>query len=56
MPEFVSGERIERDMITVRVTDELPLVVAGSPALSLATWQAQKPDDLVAHDCVRIQF
>ena len=26
------GERIERDMIAVRVTDELPLVVAGSPA------------------------
>ena len=26
------GERIERDLIAVRVTDELPLVVAGSPA------------------------
>ena len=26
------GERIERDMIAVRVTDELPVVVAGSPA------------------------
>jgi DNA-binding transcriptional LysR family regulator len=26
------GEQIERDMIAVRVTDELPIVVAGSPA------------------------
>jgi len=26
------GEQIERDMIAVRVTDELPVVVAGSPA------------------------
>jgi DNA-binding transcriptional LysR family regulator len=26
------GERIERDMIAVRVTDELPFVVGGSPA------------------------
>jgi DNA-binding transcriptional LysR family regulator len=47
------GERIERDMIAVRVTDELPLVVAGSPLLSR---NAASPNDLVAHDCIRIHF
>ena len=36
------GERIERDMIAVRVTDELPLVVAGSPAYFA---QRGKPKD-----------
>ena len=50
------GERIERDMITVRVTDELPLVVAGSPAYLAQRGKPKTADDLVAHDCVRIRF
>src|SRR5262245_43790580 len=47
------GERIERDMIAVRVTDELPLVVAGSPAYFAQRGKPQSPQDLVAHDCIR---
>src|SRR6266446_483596 len=50
------GERIERDMIAVRVTDELPLVVAGSPAYFAQRGKPKLPKDLVAHDCVRIRF
>jgi DNA-binding transcriptional LysR family regulator len=50
------GERIERDMIAVRVTDELPLVVAGSPAYFEQRGKPKTPDDLVGHDCVRIRF
>ena len=50
------GERIERDMIAVRVTDELPLVVAGSPAYFAQRGKPKTPDDLVAHDCIRIRF
>jgi DNA-binding transcriptional LysR family regulator len=50
------GERIERDMIAVRVTDELPLVVAGSPAYFEKRGKPKTPDDLVGHDCVRIRF
>src|ERR1700730_5242433 len=50
------GERIERDMIGVRVTDELPLVVAGSPAYFEQRGKPKTPDDLVGHDCVRIRF
>ena len=46
------GERIERDMIAVRVTDELPLVVAGSPAYFAQRGKPKTPDDLVAHDCL----
>jgi DNA-binding transcriptional LysR family regulator len=50
------GEQIERDMIAVRVTDELPFVVAGSPAYFAQHGKPKSPQDLVAHDCIRIRF
>jgi DNA-binding transcriptional LysR family regulator len=50
------GERVERDMIAVRVTDELPLVVAGSPAYFAQRGKPKSPRDLVAHDCIRVRF
>jgi LysR family transcriptional regulator, regulator of peptidoglycan recycling len=50
------GERVERDMIAVRVTDQLPLVVAGSPAYFARRGKPKSPKDLVAHDCIRIRF
>jgi DNA-binding transcriptional LysR family regulator len=50
------GERIVRDMIAVRVTDELPLVVAGSPTYFAQRGKPKSPKDLVAHDCIRIRF
>jgi DNA-binding transcriptional LysR family regulator len=50
------GERIERDMIAVRVTDEVPLVVAGSPAYFAQHGKPKSPKDLVAHDCIRTRF
>jgi DNA-binding transcriptional LysR family regulator len=50
------GERVERDMIAVRVTDELPFVVAGAPAYFTHRGTPKTPDDLVAHDCVRMRF
>jgi LysR family transcriptional regulator, regulator of peptidoglycan recycling len=50
------GEWIERDMIAVRVTDELPLVVAGSPAYFAQRGKPKSPKDLVAHDCIRTRF
>jgi DNA-binding transcriptional LysR family regulator len=50
------GERIERDMIAVRVTDEFPLVVAASPAYFAQRGKPKSPKDLVAHDCIRIRF
>jgi len=43
-------------MIAVRVTDELPVVVAGSPAYFAQRGKPKSPKDLVAHDCIRIRF
>src|SRR5712675_1751098 len=51
-----SGEGIDRDMIAVRVTDELPLVVAGSPAYFAQRGKPKSLKDLVAHDCLRTRF
>jgi len=42
--------------IAVRVTDELPIVVAGSPAYFAERANPKSPTDLVAHDCIRIRF
>jgi DNA-binding transcriptional LysR family regulator len=50
------GERIKRDMIAVRVTGELPLVVAGSPAYFAQRGKPKSPKDLIAHDCIRTRF
>jgi DNA-binding transcriptional LysR family regulator len=50
------GQQIARDMIAVRVTDELPIVVAGSPVYFAQRGKPKLPKDLVAHDCVRIRF
>jgi DNA-binding transcriptional LysR family regulator len=50
------GEQIERDMIAVRITDELPIVVAGSPVYFAQRGKPKSPKDLVTHDCIRIRF
>ena len=53
---FRVGDRIARDMIAVRVTDPLRLVVVGSPEY-LARHPAPKtPQDLREHNCIRLRF
>jgi DNA-binding transcriptional LysR family regulator len=53
---FRVGDRIGRDMIAVRVTDPLRLVVVASPDY-LARYPAPKiPQDLHAHNCIRLRF
>src|SRR6476620_8187262 len=44
-------DHIERDMIALRVTDELPIVVAGSRAYFAQRGVPKSPRDLTAHDC-----
>ena len=53
---FRLSELIERDMIAVRVSDERPVVVAGSPAYFAQRARPESPRHLVAHDCIRIRF
>ena len=48
-----NGERIARDMIAVRISDEMPFVVAASPSYLERHGTPQVPEDLIKHACIR---
>jgi DNA-binding transcriptional LysR family regulator len=50
------GHRVARDMITVRVTDDLRFVVVASPDYLVRHPRPATPQDLHAHDCIRLRF
>ncbi len=47
------GERIERDMIAVRIIDEIHTYCVASPAYFKNREMPQLPEDLRTHDCIR---
>jgi DNA-binding transcriptional LysR family regulator len=49
------GERIEKDMIAVRLLDQRSLLVVASPAYLKQKSLPESPQDLHAHDCVRLR-
>jgi DNA-binding transcriptional LysR family regulator len=49
------GERIEKDMITVRVSGELPMVVVGAPSYIAQHGVPKTPKDLLNHNCIRFR-
>jgi DNA-binding transcriptional LysR family regulator len=50
------GHRVARDMIAVRVTDDLRVVVVASPDYLARHPRPAKPQDLHAHNCIRLRF
>lgn len=46
------GEMIEREMIGVRLSEELRMAVVGSPAYFAAHGKPKHPRELQAHDCI----
>jgi DNA-binding transcriptional LysR family regulator len=46
------GEMVEREMIGVRVTDDLRMAVVGAPAYFAAHGKPKHPRELHAHDCI----
>ncbi len=50
------GERLERDMIAVRVTDPLQVVIVGSSAYLKKAGRPKTPQSLTAHNCIRIRL
>ncbi|HEX5282274.1 MAG TPA: LysR family transcriptional regulator [Micropepsaceae bacterium] len=50
------GGRLEKDMIAVRVSDDVNLVHVASPAYLAKKGTPQTPDDLVDHNCVRFRL
>src|SRR3954463_2243399 len=49
------GQFIAPDMIAVRLTKPLPLIVVGSPAYLARAGQPEHPDDLRRHACLRLR-
>src|SRR5262249_36569719 len=50
------GHRVARDMIAVRVTDDLRFVVVASPDYLARYPHPAKPQDLQTHNCIRLRF
>jgi DNA-binding transcriptional LysR family regulator len=50
------GHRVARDMIAVRVTHDLRVVVVASPDYLARQPRPAKPQDLHAHNCLRLRF
>jgi len=50
------SNRIDRDMIAVRVTDEWRYAVVGAPAYLAARDAPKTPQDLAGHNCIRIRL
>ena len=49
-----SGERVARDMIGMRLSGDLRLLVLGAPAYLARRPAPVDPRDLEAHDCIRV--
>jgi DNA-binding transcriptional LysR family regulator len=50
------AERLERDMIAVRVSDEIPVVAVAAPSYIARRGKPQTPHELSKHDCIQIRF
>ena len=50
------GERLERDMVAVRVSDPIPFAVVAAPSYLARRGVPKTPQDLMAHNCIRLRF
>jgi DNA-binding transcriptional LysR family regulator len=50
------AERLERDMIAVRISDEVPIITVAAPSYIARHGKPQTPHELAKHDCIRIRF
>jgi DNA-binding transcriptional LysR family regulator len=50
------AERLERDMIAVRISDEVPAVTVAAPSYIARRGKPQTPHEVAGHDCIRIRL
>lgn len=51
-----NGRYLARDMIAVRISGEMPLVVVAAPAYLASRGKPDTPQDLASHDCLRLRL
>jgi len=50
------GEQVDRDMIAVRISPDIPMVIAGAPSYLDRKPQPKVPQDLVHHQCINLRL
>jgi DNA-binding transcriptional LysR family regulator len=50
------GSRLEKDMIAVRVSDDINVIHVASPSYLARRGTPQNPDDLADHNCIRFRL
>ena len=50
------GQRVEHDMVAVRVSGDIRVIVVASPAYLARRGRPERPQDLRDHNCIRFRF
>jgi DNA-binding transcriptional LysR family regulator len=50
------GQRVERDMIAVRISNDIEFAIVASPAYLAKHGTPKQPQDLRDHNCIRMRF
>lgn len=50
------GVRLARDMVAVRISERMPMVVVGAPSYFATRGRPRGPQDLVSHECIRFRL
>lgn len=50
------GEQVEKDMIAVRISPDLEMMVVGAPAYFARHGKPQTPHDLTDHNCINLRL
>ena len=51
-----SGEQVAKDMIAVRIGPDMRMAVVGTPSYFKKQPTPKKPQDLVAHNCIKLRL
>jgi DNA-binding transcriptional LysR family regulator len=51
-----AGDRVDRDMIAVKITDEWRSATVGAPAYLVRRGTPKLPEELAAHNCIRLRL
>lgn len=50
------GEHVAKDMVAVRISPDIPMVVVGAPSYFETHRRPRKPDDLLEHRCINLRL